>query len=264
MFTQLRAGKSSSRQPKLNRSTVATHDANATQQGEVECFLNILHCNIRGFRTNSPKLFATMKNADSWPTLILLNETFLPPEYKPTIPGYNLIAARNRREHGEAHDQGGGIAIFAQTNFAKFVSVVHESKHAERIWVGVQTLTSRLLVCCWYRRPDPGEVNSIYSLHSEFAALTADFNFVSIIGDFNVHEYNWLGHGTQTTLEGRKLWSFCRSHGLSQKVNGPTLEHSLIDLVLTNARTRSCIVGERISDHRCVRVTFDFTVQICE
>ena len=232
-----------------------------SKQHDIECSFNVLHCNIRGFITNHAELIATINGRSVKPTVVLLNETKAPEGYEMSLPSYSLISARNRRDFNEDFDQGGGICVFVHCDFEHLVTAILKSAVAERIWLCVQTCTTRLLLCCWYRRPEHRETRSIASLEAEYKALSADFNFTAIIGDANVHEPTWLVHSTHTSPEGSKLREFSYKHCLPQLVQSPTREGNLLDLVLTDASKCKCTVFNQITDHSCVHIAFDFSLQ---
>lgn len=196
------------------------------------------------------------------PSIVLLNETKQPRGINFNLPGYVLVDRRDRRDHGEPFENGGGIAVFVSQNLEGTISLAHKSEHAERMWFCVHTDTARLLLCCWYRRPQQGEVDSIITLEKEYVSMAHDYNHVAIIGDCNVHEVNWLTHSScGSSPEGRKLWLFARTHSLSQVVKGPTRYENLLDLVLTTARNCQCEIANPITDHFCLHVHFDFTLR---
>ena len=110
------------------------------------CGLTILHSNIRGLRANVAELEATIRNMESWPTIILLNKTKTPEGHIPTLDGYVLKGQRDRRDFGEEYDKGGGIVVFVRKGFEKNVSIVLTSKDAERLWACVQRKASSRIV----------------------------------------------------------------------------------------------------------------------
>ena len=195
-------------------------------------------------------------NMCSAPYLVLLNETFLPPESKAELTGYTLAGQRDRWVFGEDKPSGGGIAVFVCGEQDKSIPCVLISPSAERMWFCVQLLTCRVLVCCWYRRPEPNETTTIASLATEYQSLADAYSYSIIIGDCNVHEPTWLRFSNHSTVEGRLLWDFSRRNALTQKIKAPTRDNHLLDLLLTNAPTKKCDVHYKISDHCCIHATF--------
>ena len=118
----------------------------------------------------------------------------------PCIPGYSLVARRDR------DGLGGGVAVFAIDSIADFCSLLLVSPSAERVWILTHTESGPILICCWYRRPCHGELNSIDSLGVEWHSLAGDAVGTVIIGDMNVHHTHWLRFSSHVSPEGK---NFC-------------------------------------------------------
>jgi hypothetical protein len=191
---------------------------------------SVLHVNIRGYLSHLTMLSARLQLLQSKPQILCLNETFL---NKATpfiyIEGYECIARLDRKVK-----RGGGVAVFARKNIAHRVSLLAYSKEAERAWLCMHTNRGPYLLCCWYRRPNPGEVASISSFHREYEEHCKDMLGTIIVGDLNVHQRKWLRHSVRNSLEGALLQDTCNTLGLSQLVRDPTREDNLLDLVLSN------------------------------
>ena len=155
--------------------------ADSTQSNDINWSLSILHINIRGFAKNSAELAAVIRDLDEKPCIILVNETHQPKGLNPELPGYTLVDRRDRRDFGEPLENDGGIAVLVLSNLDRIISLAHKSKDAERMWFCVNTDTTRLLLCCWYRRPHNGEVESIISLEKEYLSLAQGYNHVRTI-----------------------------------------------------------------------------------
>ena len=144
--------------------------------------LTVLQCNLRGWLSHKDELFGHLNSLGHLPSLIVLNETLLNPSVKhPDIPGYQLIG-----RHEEISTQR-GIAAFALNAIAPDVILLSKSEITERMWLLIHTQLGAILVCVWYRRPDPGEVHSVISLREEHQKLSKDVIGTLIIGDLNVH-----------------------------------------------------------------------------
>ena len=121
--------------------------------------------------------------------LVCVNETFLNQSIEDIASeGYAVVGRRDRCD-GRA---GGGIAAFALTSIQERVTLASKAEVAERMWLLVHAEQGPHLVGVWYRPPSPGEVNSVTTFQTELQGL-ADLAIGSIsIGDFNVHNQQWL------------------------------------------------------------------------
>ena len=149
----------------LRRVLVQSRDTsgNKSDRSSNTGSIHILHCNIRGFRTNRLELSGYVHCLDNPPDIILLNETFLDDSVgKPAIPGYTNFARRDRGS------EGGGVMGFALDRIASSVCFLETSSDAERFWFLLHTTAGPYLICCWYRPPAIGETASISTLRSEF------------------------------------------------------------------------------------------------
>ena len=50
-----------------------------------------------------------------------------------------------------------------------------------------------------------------------------------VVGDINIWHKKWLKHSPADTLEGERLHSICKVHGLKQLVSEPTRGLNLLD-----------------------------------
>ena len=57
---------------------------------------------------------------------------------------------------------------FALKGNAERITLVKKSEEAERMWFIIHSDQGPYAVCTWYRRPAPGEVESISSLRKEW------------------------------------------------------------------------------------------------
>ena len=102
----------------------------------------------------------------------------------------------------------------------------------------------------FYRPPDAGS-SPIYCLRKEWEKLHIDYIGSYIVGDFNVHNKNWLHFSHSNTSEGALLYEFCRAHALTQTVREPTRGKYLLDLCLTDMPgTTKTKVETYIADHK--------------
>ena len=120
----------------------------------------------------------------SKPSVLCLSETWAD-KGLPTmrIEGKTLIF-RDDRADGR---QGGGVAVFALDKLAHKVTHLGDSTVAERSWVIVHSDHRPHVIGCWFRRPAPGEIDSIRSLKEELQTHTAKAVESVLLGDLNVY-----------------------------------------------------------------------------
>ena len=81
------------------------------------------------------------------------------------------------------------------------------------------------------------------------------------VGDLNVHHKHWLKFSANVSVEGTRLFRFCKENGFRQLVKEPTHEAGhLLDLGLTDmAEIERARVLPRVADHNIVR----FVMHLC-
>ena len=160
------------------------------------------------------------------PIFVALTETKLDKTTKSIIiPGYSLVSRRERFHNGDTRD-GGGIALFARTDFVMFVAALQHSDFNECTWHVVHTSQGPLLLCIWYRPPN-ADAEHIQILENEWLVHSQDVKGTVIIGDLNVHHQYWLKHSfindkPHTSAAGRKLYAFCGAYNFEERVKKPT------------------------------------------
>ncbi len=242
------------RRERRQHLTIGTQPPPATEIWEDMKF-RILHANIRGWISHAAELTARVRLMDEKPDLICVNETFLNRTVEHIeLEGYSLVA---RRDRGDGR-QGGGIAAFASTGIAERVTLIQSSDDAERFWLMVHADQGPHLVGVWYRPPAPGEVATVTTLKTEFAALEGMSLGSIVLGDINVHNRQWLKHSSHNSAEGIALRDACGNMGLQQKVTKPTREEHLLDLVLTNLPGAKAQTMPSIADHKLVMAELPF------
>ena len=100
---------------------------------------------------------------------------------------------------------GGGVLVFVKDEYAPRVTLVETSEAAERILAIVHSDRGPYLVCCWYRPPKPGNVETIESFEAEYIRHKDGVLGVFVLGDLNVHSIRWLRHSARESAEGRLL-----------------------------------------------------------
>ena len=148
-------------------------------------------------------------------------------------------------------------------DFRENVVHVGDSPVDERSWHIVHCDCGPVLLCVWYRPPNRGETDSIRRFESEFDAYSVNTVSAMIVGDFNVHNVEWLRYSNGHSLEGTELEQACSLRGLKQHVKGPTRGEYLLDLVLSNfASGVRCKVlpGVRDDDHDGVLASISVSI----
>ena len=190
------------------------------------------------------------------PFLVCLNETFLTKAIENVeLEGYQVLARRDRQGQW-----GGGILVFVLDEYFPRVTLVAESASAERIWAIVHSDQGPYLVCCWYRPPNPGNIETIESFETEYNRYKEGAVGVFVLGDLNVHSIRWLRHSARESTEGRALFEAASRLGLQQKVREPTRGQYLLDLVLTDVTDCTAKTVAAVADHRGVLTTVKFKV----
>ena len=116
-----------------------------------------------------------------------------------SLPKHTLVSRKDRNRHG------GGVAMFALDACASSATEVHRSSTADRCWCTVHCDVGPVLVACWYRPPNAGEVAFIRALEEEFAQLADDCVGSIVRGDMNVHHTHWLRFSPHVSPEGTIL-----------------------------------------------------------
>ena len=78
------------------------------------------------------------------------------------------------------------------------------------------------------------------------------------IGDFNVHNRQWLGYSSHDSPEGRAMKDARDELGLEQLVRSPTREGHLLDLVVTDITGVKVQTLPAISDHKLIIAELKF------
>ena len=191
------------------------------------------------------------------PDIVCVTETFLDASVGDvSLSGYDLISRRDR-------DDGrvcGGIAVFALKSISQNVIHIESCTDSERSWHIVHGQQCSFLLGLWYRPPEPGEIATIRSFDADLSRLAESCAFTVVVGDFNVHQKNWLRHSERNSQEGRELQDVASMHGLVQSVKEPTRENVLLDLVLSDCENLSSSVIPGFSDHKGTKSVIKFEV----
>ena len=154
--------------------------------------LNLMHVSIRGLRRNIEELTFTLEEKKVH--IASINETFLRPKHKITIPGYKII----RKDCSTG--QGGGVALIVKDNilFDTFELNINNNKgNVEYVTIKINTKSLNELIICSYYSPK----GIVYE--QLFEKLVNKSNNLLIMGDFNAKHVN-LG-SEETNHYGTKL-----------------------------------------------------------
>ena len=116
-----------------------------------------------------------------------------------------------------------------------------------------------MLLCLCYRRPNPGESNSIKRFDEELSEHSRHAANCIVMGDMNVHNTDWLTYSNRNSSEGSMLEAVCCEHVLRQLVRTHTRGLYLLDLVSSDFGSDiRCVVVRRIheNDHDGVQRKF--------
>ena len=87
--------------------------------------------------------------------------------------------------------------MFVLDEYAPRVTLVETSEAAERVWAMVHSDQGPYLICCWYRPPCPGSVETIKSFVAEYRKHRDGAVGVFVLGDLNVHSIRWLTYSAR-------------------------------------------------------------------
>ena len=210
-------------------STIATsNNTTAHQQNK------ILFANIRGLHSNINSVHHILQTET--PNLLFLTECQVSPLSDPSIynfPGYNLLPSFRLK---------GGVCCYVKSTIS-LENIFNFASSNFDYSIFKQNLSGNIkYFCCIYRSPNCSPDNSIFdSITTTLSDL--DINAASeitILGDFNVHNVEWLTHSARTDDSGLECELFADSFDLTQLVNQPTRipdnpDHRpyLLDLFLT-------------------------------
>ena len=218
--------------------------------------MTMLHLNLRGYLSHIAETTALLRSMDEKPFLVALNETFLTKAIEHVeLEGYQVLVRRDREGQW-----GGGVLVFILDEYAPRVTLVEISEVAERVWVLAHTDRGPYLICCWYRPPNPGNVETIISFEAEHRTHKDGAVGVFVLGDLNVHSIRWLTHSARESAEGRLLCDTSNQMGLRQLVKEPTRGKYILDLVLTDVPDCSAKPCAAVADHNGVLTQVKFKI----
>jgi Reverse transcriptase (RNA-dependent DNA polymerase)/Endonuclease-reverse transcriptase len=213
--------------------------------------------NIRGLHTNINAVHQHLET--SRPHILLLTETQISNSHDTThllCPGYQL-------QHNFRYK--GGVCAFIRSDVPCRRVTEWENPSFDLMWFRISLPHCIKFVCCLYRSPNDPNYSQLFDFLSlRVDDIECDFPSAEIVvlGDFNVHNVDWLPYSTHTDSEGREAEFFAISCNLSQLVDTPTRipdisthKAYILDLYLTNKpfNYNICVVAPLgSSDHSLI------------
>lgn len=214
--------------------------------------LSICHVNIRGL--NAPSLRKIKTELCDLYDVITISETFLSPNstLDLTIPGYHSILRRDRPT------LRGGLAIYIKENIGFKRLAQFESDLIEVMWLQLNTVQGKLLLCTAYRPPKYSEFWEPFERNIEQVKDEYQNNYLLLMGDLNADF---------ETANGKKLIELCSSFNLTCHINEPTrfekLSSTCLDQIISNMPNFLCsttVTPPIASDHCTVGAQFKLKV----
>lgn len=215
--------------------------------------LNICHANIRGL--NDTKMLAIKTNLCSKYDIITLSETFLSigSLVDLTLPGYHNVIRRDRPTFG------GGLAIFIRDNIAFKRKANLDSRLIENMWLEINTVDGKLLLCNVYRPPSDLSFWEHFASNIESVKSINTTKHLIMLGDLNADF---------TSTNGTHLLEICDKYNMKYHVKSPTRitasSQTCLDQILSNVPNfiTDITVDAPVStnDHCTVGATMKFRI----
>jgi hypothetical protein len=205
------------------------------------------YSNARGLRQAAGELRQQLSQLR--PTFFGLTETHLKGDaIRPLIPsGYKVAARLDRSVHG------GGLLIGAKSHLLVDVldlQCYNTVEEAELIGISYNSVDYLL---CY--TPNSHKALKLIQRIENYRLDHPDRQVV-FIGDFNVHEPDWIISATPADAAGIEARDFCEMYGLYQLVGFPTRGDNTLDLVMsTLVGSASPLPNLGTSDHKSMLVT---------
>ena len=221
--------------------------------------LSMCHSNIRSLSMS--KLRAIRCNLANIYDVITLSETHLHAGVADDVfllNGYHNILQKDRGA------LGGGVAICIKESLGYKRMFEYERPDLEAIWVQLNTIEGKVLVCSIYRPPDKAGGPPPVQFWDNFELVLDDVKasnvkYIYILGDLNA-DFN--------TTNGQRLNQFCTSQNLQCLIDEPIritpTSATVHDQIITNATNFVKHVGVSppvsTNDHCTISIDLDFKV----
>ena len=116
------------------------------------------------------------------------------------------------------------------------------------------------LVCCWYRPPSPGNVDTIKGLELEYNRHKDGAVGVFVLGNLNVQSIRCLKLSAKENVEGRFLCDISNQLGLWQLVKEPAREKYDLDLALSDVPDCTATPCQAVADQKGVLTLVNFKI----
>ena len=130
--------------PSINTTTPSdnapqSQSSSSANVPDTSSTFSILHLNVRGWRSHVDELSAYIDLLDTKPSFIAVNETFLNKSVVVNLPGYKVVARRDRfsssiNAHVDNLQSWGGVLLLTANELDGSVVEVLSSDTAERLW----------------------------------------------------------------------------------------------------------------------------------
>ena len=187
-------------------------------------YLNICHINIRSLTRS--KLLAMKTTLIDTYDVITLSETYLHIGVGDDVfalQGYHDIIRRDR------DGLGGGVAVYVKESLIYKRIYELESIDVEAIWLQLNTIQGKILICCCYRPPT--DIAFWENFDSVLDNVSYhETKYVFVLGDLNADFH---------TPNGTKLVDLCSRYNMSCLITEPTritaTTSTTLDQIITNA-----------------------------
>ena len=134
--------------------------------------------------------------------------------------------------------EGGGVCIITNNIINAAMTSIHDQYCDVEIFaVDIYTFTNyEHRIICIYNPPN-SNLDRVNSMCACSEGMTNVAYPISILGDFNFTEIDWIKMEIGTSITAHTFLSKIRDLGLKQIVTAPTLGDNLLDIILCNNRT---------------------------
>lgn len=181
--------------------------------------LSISFGNIRGLNCNVNSVHQFLSSFS--PSVLFLTETQISGTGDLThlqFPNYLLFHSFRLK---------GGVCAYVHSSISvtHLTSLDESNPDFQLFWLKLCHPRCSRYICCMYRSPNSSDTSTLFSLlnsHCENFLQDDPTAELCILGDFNVHNSEWLSHSSYTDPAGREAEFFAITNSFTQLVNFPT------------------------------------------